>query len=160
MVKERMDVDLLDEDDDELEDTQEGKYLTFMINSEEYGFEIRFVTEIIGIQNITEVPDMPDYVRGVINLRGKVVPIMDVHLRFGIEVRDYDERTCIIVINVNDQVIGIVVDRVCEVLDIPKAQIDPAPDLRKERGNRFIQGMGKFGEKVKMLLDVEKLLWD
>jgi len=160
VAKESLDVDLLEDDEDEMEDTQEGKYLTFVISNEEFGFEIRFVNEIIGIQTITEVPDMPDFVRGVINLRGKVIPVMDVRLRFGLGPREYDDRTCIIVISVSDQVIGLIVDRVSEVLDIPKGQIDPTPDLRKERGNRFILGMGKVGEKVKMLLDVSKLLWE
>lgn len=160
-AKERLDMSLLEEDGDEdLEDIQEGKFLTFVLNREEFGFEIRYVTEIVGIQTITEVPDMPDFVRGVINLRGKVIPVMDVRLRFGITPREYDDRTCIIVINVKEQVVGLIVDTVSEVLDIPKAEIDPTPDLRRDRGNRFILGMGKVGDKVKMLLNVEKLLWD
>ena len=108
-AKERVDEDLL-EDDDENEDTQEGKYLTFQLNEEEYGIEIGYVTEIIGLQNINVVPDMPHYIRGVINLRGKVIPVMDVRLRFGAPERQYDERTCIIVINVKEQSIGLIVD--------------------------------------------------
>lgn len=160
-LRERLDTDLLEEEeDDDLEDSQEGKYLTFLFNKEEYGIEIRYVTEIIGMQNITEVPDMPAFIRGVINLRGKVIPVMDVRLRFGVEFRDYDDRTCIIVINVREQPVGLIVDRVSEVLDIPPGQIEPTPEIRKDRGNRFLSGMGKAGEKVKLLLDAEKLLFD
>ena len=159
-AKERLDVEMFDEEDDEeMEDTQEGKYLTFVIGNEEYGIEIRFVTEIIGIQNITQVPDMPNYIKGVINLRGKVIPVMDVRLRFIAEERPYDDRTCIIVINIKDQPMGLVVDRVSEVLDIPRTEIEPAPELRKGRGNKFIQGMGKVGEEVKLLLNAESLLF-
>ncbi|MFZ5645356.1 MAG: chemotaxis protein CheW [Bacillota bacterium] len=160
-IRERLDADLLnEEEDDDIEDIQEGKFLTFQLNSEEYGIEIRYVTEIIGMQNITEVPDMPLFVKGVINLRGKVMPVMDVRLRFGVEYRDYDDRTCIIVINVREQPVGLIVDRVSEVLDIPPGQIEPTPEMRKGRSNRFLQGMGKVGEKVKLLLDAEKLLFD
>ena len=159
-AKESLNEDLFDDDDeDEIEDTQEDKYLTFLINSEEYGIEIRFVTEIIGIQNITQVPDMPSYVKGVINLRGKVIPVMDVRLRFGAVERAYDDRTCIVVINIKDQPIGLVVDRVSEVLDIPQSEIEPAPELRRGKGNKFIQGMGKVGEAVKLLLNAESLLF-
>ncbi|MDI6631898.1 MAG: chemotaxis protein CheW [Thermoanaerobacteraceae bacterium] len=146
--------------DDEGEDTQEDKFLTFILGEEEYGIEIRHVTEIIGIQNITEVPDMPLYVKGVINLRGKVIPVMDVRLRFGMAEREYDDRTCIVVINIDGQAVGLIVDRVSEVLDIPKNDIEPPPSVRKSAGGRFIQGMGKVGEEVKILLNAEKLLWE
>ncbi|MEW6771132.1 MAG: chemotaxis protein CheW [Bacillota bacterium] len=146
--------------DDEGEDTQEDKFLTFILGEEEYGIEIRHVTEIIGIQNITEVPDMPLYVKGVINLRGKVIPVMDVRLRFGMAEREYDDRTCIVVINIDGQAVGLIVDRVSEVLDIPKNDIEPPPAVRKGAGSRFIQGMGKVGEEVKILLNAEKLLWE
>ena len=121
-VKERLNDDLLEDDYEEDEDTQEDKFLTFVLNREEYGIEIRHVTEIIGIQSITEVPDMPHYIKGVINLRGKVIPVMDVRLRFGVAEREYDDRTCIIVINIEEQSVGMIVDRVSEVLDIPKAK--------------------------------------
>ncbi|GAB6181422.1 chemotaxis protein CheW [Desulfotomaculum defluvii] len=149
---------LQEEEEDDLEDTQEGKYLTFLLINEEFGLEIQYVTEIIGIQRITEVPDVPDYIKGVINLRGKVIPVMDVRLRFGAVAREYDERTCIIVIQVKGQPMGLIVDRVSEVLDIPKRDIEPAPSVRRSRENRYIQGMGKVGDRVKLLLDVEKLL--
>ena len=157
---ERLDTDLDEDDYEDGEDTQEGKFLTFIIGKEDYGIEIRFVTEIIGIQEITKVPDMPSYVKGVINLRGKVIPVMDVRLRFGVEERPYDDRTCIIVININEQPVGLIVDRVLEVLDIPESEIEPAPKMRKGRSNRFIQGMGKVGDQVKILLNANKLLFD
>ncbi len=140
------------------EDTQKDKYLTFHLAGEDYGIEIRHVTEIIGIQKITEVPDMPQYVKGVINLRGKVIPVMDVRLRFHMSERDYDDRTCIIVVYVNGTSVGLVVDEVSEVVDIPSANIEPPP-ASGGGGGQYIQGMGKVGDKVKILLEVEKLLF-
>jgi purine-binding chemotaxis protein CheW len=139
------------------EDTQKGKFLTFHLAREDYGIEIRHVTEIIGIQKITEVPDMPDYVRGVINLRGKVIPVMDVRTRFRMPPREYDERTCIVVVNVEEQSVGLVVDQVNEVTDIPDDQIEPAPRSRNGESS-CVQGMGKIGDEVKILVNVQKLL--
>lgn len=159
-ARERLELDLLEDEEDELEDTQEGKYLTFLLVGEEYGVSIRYVIEIIGIQKVTEVPDVPLYIKGVINLRGKVIPVMDIRLRFGVPPREYDDRTCIIVMQVQDQQMGLIVDRVSEVLDIPAQDIEPMPGLRKGRENRYIQGMGKVAEQVKLLLDVEKILED
>ncbi len=157
--KDKLDADLM-EDDEEGEDTQEDKYLTFAIGQEDFGIEIRYVTEINGIQGITVVPDMPHYVKGVINLRGKVIPVMDIRLRFGVDERSYDDRTCIIVININEQPVGLIVDRVLEVLDIQKSEIEPPPIMKKGKSNRFIHGMGKVGDQVKMLLNANKLLFD
>lgn len=152
--------DFLDDDFfGEDEDTQKGKFLTFHMANEDYGIGICHVTEIIGIQNVTEVPDMPDYIRGVINLRGKVIPIMDVRTRFKMPPREYDERTCIIVVNIDDKSVGLVVDKVNEVADIPDDQIEPPPRTKKEGGG-YIQGMGKIGDEVKILLDVNKLLYE
>ena len=158
-LKERWDDDPLEEDDED-EDTQEDKFLTFVLNREEFGIEIRYVMEIIGIQNITEVPDVPRYIKGVINLRGKVIPVMDVRLRFELEERAYDDRTCIVVICIDEQSVGLIVDRVSEVLDIPKINIEPPPKGRKGENSRFIQGMGKVGEQVKILLNANQLLFD
>jgi purine-binding chemotaxis protein CheW len=158
-LNERLEAELL-EDEDENEDTQEDKFLTFVLADEEYGIEIRYVTEIIGMQKITEVPDVPPYIRGVINLRGKVIPVMDVRLRFGLPERPYDDRTCIVVINVAEQAVGLIVDRVSEVLDIPKSEIEPPPQVKKGSGSRFIEGLGKVGDTVKILLNAEKLLFD
>jgi len=137
------------------EDTLKGKFLTFHLSREDYGIEIRYVTEIIGIQRITEVPDMPGYVKGVINLRGKVIPVMDVRIRFGLAARDYDDRTCIIVVDIGGKSVGLVVDKVNEVADITDAQIEPPPH---GSSSSYVQGMGKFGDEVKILLDVQKLL--
>lgn len=158
-LKEDWDADLL-EDEEEDEDTQEDKFLTFVLNKEEFGIEIRYVTEIIGIQSITGVPDMPPYIKGVINLRGKVIPVMDVRLRFGMEERAYDDRTCIVVICINEQSVGLIVDRVSEVLDIPKTNVEPPPKGGRGENSRFIQGMGKVGDQVKILLNANQLLFD
>ena len=143
----------------ETEDTQKDKYLTFHLAGEDYGIEIQYVIEIIGIQTITDVPDMPSFIRGVINLRGKVVPIMDVRARFGLDDREYDERTCIIVVNIDGTEVGLVVDEVSEVMDIPDAHVEPAPRTHKNSEDSFIQGMGKVNNDVKILLDVHKLLF-
>ena len=155
--KEIVEDDSLDDDD---EDTQKDKFLTFRVGDEDYGIEIRRVTEIIGIQKITAVPDMPEFVKGVINLRGKVIPVLDMRRRFALEDRDYDERTCIVVVNVAEAAVGLVVDTVNEVADIPEEQIEPAPEINKAGNNRMLQGLGKVGEEVKILLDVDKLLYE
>lgn len=140
-------------------DSQKGKFLTFRIDREDYALEIRHVTEIIGIQKITEVPDMADYVRGVINLRGKVIPVIDVRARFHLPDRPYDERTCIIVVHVREIAVGLVVDKVNEVADIPDEQIEPPPRTSTPSG-RYIQGIGKIGPEVKIILDAGKLLYE
>lgn len=147
-------------DEIEEEDTQKDKYLTFHLAGEDYGIEIRYVIEIIGIQKITEVPDMPAFIRGVINLRGKVIPVMDVRARFNIEDRAYDDRTCIIVVNLDETEVGLVVDEVSEVADIPEKNVEPPPRTGKSTGSSCIQGMGKIGEEVKILLNVQELLFD
>ena len=147
-------------DDEEEEESIEDKFLTFMLNQEEYGLEIKYVTEIIRIQKITEVPDMPVFVKGVINLRGKVIPVMDLHLRFGIKETVYDDFTCVVVIRVDDQTVGLLVDRVSEVLNIPQNEIEPPPKIKKGESSRFVKGMGKSGDKVKILLDANKMLFE
>jgi len=136
----------------------EGKFLTFLIDDESYGLDIRYVTEIIGMHLITRVPDVPAYVRGIINLRGKVIPVMDVRARFGMAARDYDARTCIIVIHVRDSEIGLVVDTVSEVIDIPEQDIEAPPSIGRVSGG-FMSGVGKVGDRVKLLLDANKLLF-
>lgn len=149
--------DLYDEED---EDTQKDKFLTFRLAEEEYGIEICHVTEIVGMQKITTLPDMPDYVKGMINLRGKVIPVLDVRTRFKIPARDYDNRTCIVVVNINDSSVGLVVDTVRDVANIPEKEIEPPSQIQKKTGNSFIKGMGKVGDEVKILLDVDKLLYE
>lgn len=141
------------------EDTQKGKYLTFSLGTEFYGLEIQYVTEIIKLQPITEVPEMPGYIRGIINLRGKIIPLMDVRARFKKPLIEYNDRTCVIVIDIQDISIGLIVDSVAEVLSIPDEEIVPPPDLNKG-GNRYIKGIGKVEGEVKLLLDCERLLSD
>lgn len=150
----------LDEEMYEEEDTQKDKFLTFHLSNEDYGIEIEYVTEIIGIQKITEVPDMPDYVKGVINLRGKVIPVMDMRRRFHLTDRDYDDRTCIIVVDISGAQIGLVVDEVREVADIPEDQIEPPPSNGKRGGRQYIKGIGKMDDEVKIILDVSRILYE
>ncbi len=148
-------------DDEDNEDTQANKYLFFRIGKESYGIGIRFVIEIIELQTISEVPDMPRYVKGVINLRGKVIPIVDLRLRFDMEEREYDNRTCIIVTEVDGVLVGCLVDTVEEVMEIPEKAIEPPPNFRTTSGrDRYISGMGKAGDSIKILLDVEKIVKD
>ncbi|HEY8463346.1 MAG TPA: chemotaxis protein CheW [Bacillota bacterium] len=141
------------------EDTQKGKYLTFIVDKEAYGIEIRYVTEIIGIQAITAVPELPNYVRGIINLRGKIIPVMDVRLRFKKEFREYNDRTCVIVVDINEISIGLIVDGVSEVLSIPDEDIVPPPQVKNAQ-NRYIKAIAKVGNEVKLILDCDKLLND
>lgn len=141
-----------------INDDMADKYLTFFLDREVYGVEISYVIEIIGIQKITNVPEMPDYIKGVINLRGKVIPVMDVRTRFRMEPREYDERTCIIVVDIGGTTVGLVVDEVSEVADIPADQVEPPPMGGHGGGNAFIKGMGKSGDAVKILLNVESLI--
>lgn len=143
---------------DQEEDTQKGRFLTFSLGKENYGIEIRDVTEIIGIQDITEIPELPEYVKGIINLRGKIIPVMDVRLRFKKEPREYNNRTCVIVADIKDVSIGLIVDSVSEVLSIPEQDIVEPPQMNKGFSNRYIKRIGKVGNDVKLLLDCEKLL--
>ena len=150
--------DLLMIDDDE-EDNIEEMYLTFEVSAEEYGVGIINVTEIVRLQKIIEVPDVPHYVRGVINLRGKVIPVIDVRKRFTLPSTEYSNRTTIIVLEVDSVPTGLIVDQVNEVLEIPESDIDDPP--RKHKGEEgVIQGMGKHGDKVCIILDIEHLLSD
>ncbi len=143
---------------------REGKYLTFSLAGEEYGIGILKVKEIIGMMPITHVPQTPDYVKGVVNLRGKVIPVVDLRLKFGIEPIDYTERTCIIVveiIHVNKTIsMGIVVDSVSEVLNIKNGDIEDTPSFGTKLKTEFILGMAKMGSNVKILLDIDLVLAD
>lgn len=142
----------------ETSDEQQDLYLTFHLGGEDYGFAIHHVIEIIGIQKITLVPDMPEFIKGVINLRGRVIPVMDVRLRFGMEEKEHDERTCVIVVKVGENITGLIVDRVNEVQEIPEEMIEPPP--KAGNSGEYIFGIGKAGEEVKILLDVETLVHD
>lgn len=134
-----------------------GKYLTFLLDDEEYGLEILKVREIIGIMDITKVPQTPAFVEGVINLRGKVIPVIDLRTKFGLQRAEYNDQTCIIVVDVG-LLTGIIVDTVKEVHDIPGPNIEPPPHLGSSVDTSFILGMGKVKEDVKILLDVDKVL--
>lgn len=139
------------------EDTQKGKFLTFSLGNECYGLEISHVTEIIGIQPITGIPELPNYVKGIINLRGKIIPVMDVRLRFKKPFQEYNDRTCVIVIDIKNISIGLIVDSVSEVLAIPDSNIVPPPDMKAVQ-NKYIKGIGKVENEIKLLLDCEKLI--
>lgn len=141
------------------EDTQKDKYLIFILASEFYGIEIKYVIEIIGVQPISKVPELPEYIRGIINLRGKIIPVMDVRLRFGEEYREYNDRTCIVIIQIDNISIGLIVDGVSEVIDIPDSEIVDPPEIGKGK-NRFIKGIGKLQNSIRLLLDCNKLLDD
>ena len=141
---------------------REGKYLTFTLAEEEYGIGILKVKEIIGMMAITTVPQTPGYVKGVINLRGKVIPVIDLRLKFGMEAMDYTERTCIIVVDIrggNREIqMGIVVDSVSEVLNIKPGEIEDTPTFGSKMDTAYILGMAKTGGGVKILLDIDKVL--
>jgi purine-binding chemotaxis protein CheW len=141
---------------------KEGKYLTFALANEEYGLEILKVREIIGYIDVTAVPQTPHYVKGVINLRGQVIPVMDLRAKFGMETTEVTDETCIIVVEITEDnrrfSTGIVVDRVQEVLDIAGESIEEAPQFAAGVDTDFILGMGKIGNSVKILLDIDKVL--
>ncbi len=139
-----------------------GKYLTFSLGSEEYGVDIMKVREIIGVMEITSVPHTPEYIKGVINLRGRVIPVLDLRLSFGLEGKEYDDRTCIIVVEVvaanGNIMIGMLVDSVSEVVFIEEAEIEPPPDFGTVAETESILGMGKIKGEVKILLDVDQVV--
>ncbi len=136
----------------------DGKYLTFVLGSEEYGLEILKVREIIGVMEITTVPQTPVFIKGVINLRGKVIPVIDLRLKFGMPEAEPTEETCIIVVDIMGSLMGILVDTVSEVLDINANQIEPAPAFGGSIDTNFILGMGKVKDRVEILLDINKVL--
>ena len=139
-----------------------GKYLTFALGNEEYGLPVLKVREIIKVMDITQVPQVPDHVRGVINLRGKVIPVVDLRLKFGFPSQDYTERTCIIVVEVMLQtgkaMMGIVVDSVSEVLTFSGAEIDDTPEFGGQVNTDYMMGLAKVKGTVKILLDLDRVL--
>jgi len=141
---------------------REGKYLTFTLVDEEYGIGILKIKEIIGMMPITTVPQTPDFVKGVINLRGKVIPVIDLRLRFGMDPIDYNERTCIIVVEVSGESstvqIGIVVDTVSEVLNVSGKDVEDTPAFGTKMNTEYILGMAKMEGGVKILLDIDRVL--
>lgn len=143
-------------------DRRAGKYLTFRLANEEYGLEILKVREIIGLMDITRVPKTPEYIRGVINLRGKVIPVLELRLKFGMEAKQDTEETCIIVVDIAGEtgsvLMGILVDAVSEVLDIQPEEIEDPPSFGAGFDTRFILGIGKVKNTVKLLLDIDRVL--
>lgn len=141
---------------------REGKYLTFSLAKEEYGIGILKIKEIIGMMPITTVPQTPEFVKGVINLRGKVIPVIDLRLRFGIQAIDYNDRTCIIVVEIEGSTstiqIGIVVDAVSEVLNVNANEIEDSPAFGTNLDTDYILGMAKMEGGVKILLDINRVL--
>ena len=152
--------EIIDEDMETPEDTQRGKFLTFSVGKESYGIEIKFVTEIIVIQEITEVPELPDYVKGIINLRGKIIPVIDVRIRFKKEPKEYNDRTCIVVVDIKEIYVGLIVDNVSEVITIDDSNIVLPPNIKTGFNNRYVRGIGKTQDGIKLLLDCEKILND
>lgn len=142
------------------EDTTKDKFLTFVIDTEEYGIEIANIKEIIKLTRITRVPESPPYVEGIINLRGDIVPVIDVRKRFGKSTKEYDTLTCIVVIDYVKYRIGLIVDSVNEVMYIHEENILPPPSSKLNYYNQFIRNIGRADDGVKLLLDLEKLLAD
>jgi len=147
--------------DDELfeqqEDTQHGRYLTFYLGEEVYGIEIEYVTEIIGMQPITKVPEVADYIKGIINLRGKIIPVIDMRLKFSKDAIEYDDRTCIVVVDTENMTVGLIVDKVSEVISIDDENVVPPPSHKTGIKNRYLQGIGKVSSEVILLLDCKML---
>ena len=131
--------------------------MTFLVDGEALGVEIEYVREIIGIQPISRLPDTPAYIKGVINLRGKIIPVIDMRLKFNKQPEEYTDRTCVIVVDVGDRSVGLIVDRVTEVLRIEQSDIVPPPEQSAGSGS-YIKGIGKADGQVKLLLDTEKLI--
>lgn len=143
-------------------DARAGKYLTFQLGQEEFGIRVLKVREIMGLLDITAVPQTPPHVRGVVNLRGKVVPVVDLRVKFGLAAVESTQRTCIIVTQVQmdsgPALMGIIVDGVSEVVNLSAADIEDTPDFGEEIGRRYLLGMAKSKGKVKILLDIDKVL--
>lgn len=141
-------------------DVEGGKFLTFFLGNEEYAIEILKVQEIIGLMPITPVPKMPSYIRGVLNLRGKIVPIMNLRSRFGLPEVDDTDETCIIVVQEEDYLMGVLVDKVSEVVDIETGNIEDVPSVGVSNHSEYLAGIGKVKESVKMIVEVHKVLFD
>jgi purine-binding chemotaxis protein CheW len=138
--------------------TLEGKFLTFILGDEIYGIEILKAREIIGLMDITTVPQTPDYMKGVINLRGKVIPVIDLRMKFAMQEEAHTQETCVIVVEVNSTSIGIIVDSVSEVSDIGGGEIENAPKFGQGIDTSFIMGLGKVKDKIIILLDIDAVL--
>lgn len=156
-----MDKNLIDEVESYIEeDTTKNKYLLFVVGVEEFGIEISCVQEIINMVSITQVPSTPSYVKGIINLRGDIIPVIDVRVRFRMEERPYDDLTCIIVIEQKGYNIGLIVDGVNEVKYIKENNISSPPSVKLTYSNQFVKNLGHSDDKVVLLLELDKLLND
>ncbi len=142
----------------EVSERRSGKYLTFFLNKEEYGLGILKVQEIIGKMPITPVPNTPPFVRGVINLRGRIIPIVDLKLKFGMGRTELKDETCIIVVQTPTLFMGVLVDKVSEVSNIGADEIEETPSFGAEVKTEYLLGVGKAGDHVRLLLDIEKTL--
>ena len=140
------------------EDTQKGRFLTFNLGEEAFGIEIKHVTEIVGMQPVTIIPEVPDYVKGIINLRGKIIPVIDIRLKFKKSEIEYNERTCIIVVEIGAVSAGFIVDNVAEVLTIAEDDVVPPPEYKAGFKNNYIKQIGKTENGVVLLLDCMKML--
>ena len=140
----------------DVQDDLSGRFLTFFIEDIIYSLPLTHVIEIIGIQHITHIPSVPYYIKGIINLRGKVVPISDVRLKFGLPEHPFDEKTCIIIVLISDMNVGLIVDRVAEVVTLEKAGMSPPPINEKRMGDSYLDSISTLGEKVIMNIDCAK----
>ena len=138
--------------------SKEGKHLTFLLCEEEYGIEILKVREIVGLMDVTTVPQTDNYIKGVVNLRGKVIPVIDLRLKFSMQEAEPTQETCIIVVEVSNTLVGVVVDSVSEVLDIKNSEIEKAPQFGQDVDTKFITGLGKAKGKIVILLDINEVL--
>ena len=139
--------------------TMQDMYLTFSLGSENYAVSIAYILEIVGIHKITAVPDMVNYIKGVINLRGQIIPVIDVRLRFGMTSKEYGDRTCIMITKIGEVSVGLIVDNVEEVRHILQEKISDAPKIATAQSAEFIRGIARIGEEVIIVLDVNKLLY-
>jgi purine-binding chemotaxis protein CheW len=142
------------------EDTRKGKYLTFKLGTEIFAIEISYVTEINNLLPITAIPDSPVYIKGIISLRGKIIPVIDMRLKFRKEPAEYNDRTCIIILNIDDIQVGLIVDNVAEVLNISDDNIEPPPEFNFSAKNRYLKGIGKIGDRLALILDCRSILTD
>lgn len=145
---------------EELEDDLNGKYLTFFIGEKSYGVELMHVLEIISIQSVTTVPSTPVYVKGIINLRGRIVPVIDVRLKFGMEERAYDERTCIVVLNIDEMYVGLIVDQVSEVISFDGEALAALPEVGNANSSQYVKSIAKAKDCLVLNLDCTKFLQD
>ena len=150
--------------EEQIVDQQKDKYVTFQSGNEFFGIKIQYVNEIIVYQEITEIPESDDYIKGLINLRGKIIPVIDVRVRFKQEQLEYTDRTCIIIVNVNDIVVGLIVEKIAEVVEIKEEDILPPPSIviggDEKVQNKYVYAIGKVGDSVKLLVDPDRILKD